>query len=257
MERLCAEPDISVFSNTESFGRSGFGVLWVNHLMQRFAVDHWCFHVDIDEAFVFSGCDGTRTLRDLVAYCDDRGFGCVPAIELDMYPERLDGRPADPFAASCYFDVDYVAVRSELPPYTMIQGGIRERFTGIALAMQKTPLVRMAAEVRYLECNHSTIHLPVADISGALLHHKFAGDLKHRLDEAIARKEHFAGAISYRRLEGALGTAGFSQSLLSVHSRRYYGPDSLVHHGLIKSAPEWDGHRPRRPVDAGVGATQY
>lgn len=227
MERLCAEPDISVFSNTESFGRSGFGVLWVNHLMQRFAVDHWCFHVDIDEAFVFSGCDGTRTLRDLVAYCDDRGFGCVPAIELDMYPERLDGRPADPFAASCYFDVDYVAVRSELPPYTMIQGGIRERLTGIALAMQKTPLVRMAAEVRYLECNHSTIHLPVADISGALLHHKFAGDLKHRLDEAIARKEHFAGAISYRRLQGALGTAGFSQSLLSVHSRRYYGPDSL------------------------------
>ena len=74
--------------------------------------------------------------------------------------------------------------------------------------MQKTPLVRMAAEVRYLECNHSTIHLPVADISGALLHHKFAGDLKHRLDEAIARKEHFAGAISYRRLQGPSARRG-------------------------------------------------
>ena len=36
-----------------------------------------------------------------------------------MYPERLDSRPADPFAPSCYFDVDYLAVRSELPPYTM------------------------------------------------------------------------------------------------------------------------------------------
>ena len=173
-----------------------------------------------------------------------------------MYPERLDGRPADPFAASCYFDVDYLPVRSELPPYAVIQEGIGGASPGSPYRCRKrrssgwppTSAISNAA---------GTTHLPIADVSGAVLHYKFAGDLRRRVGEAIARKEHFAGAISYRRLEGALGTAGFSQSLLSVHSHQYYGPDSLVHHGLIKSTPEWDGHRPRRPVDAGIGATQY
>jgi hypothetical protein len=247
LERLRDEEDVSVFSNSESFAKSGFGVLWVNHLMQRFGVDHWCFHVDIDEGFVFPNCDGTRTLRDLLSYCDDRGFCLVPAIELDMYPERLDGpSDADPFSASCYFDLDYVTTQTELPPYVMIQGGIRQRLTGLALSMQKSPLVRMAPDVRYIECNHSTTHLPVADISGALLHYKFVGDMKRRLEQAISRGEHFGGAISYRRLDRAVGSSSWSKSLLSPHSRRYGGTASLLRHGLIQSSGPWEAARLQR-----------
>jgi hypothetical protein len=254
-ERLCKEADVSVFSNGESFAKSAFGVLWVNHLLQRFGVDHWCFHVDIDEAFVFPGHGDGRTLRELLSYCDQRDFCSVSAIELDMYPESLNAHTAveDPFAASCYHDVDYVTVQNELPPYVMIQGGIRQRLTGLALSMQKSPLIRMAPDVRYIECNHCTTHLPVADVSGALLHYKFVGDVKRRMEQAISRGEHFAGAISYRRLNSAVGLSGECQSLLSLNSRRYEGPGALTRYGLIKSAPLWEAFRAGRPIETPVG----
>jgi len=240
LERLSAEPDVSVFFNPDSFAKSGFGVLWVNHLTQRFAVNHWCFHVDMDEGFVFPGCDNGRSLGDLLSYCDDRGFGLVRAAALDMYPESLEAvGGADPFAASRYFDVDYFVVPSELPPYVMIQGGLRRRLTGLASSMQKSPLVRMAPDVRYLECNHSTTHLPVADVSGAILHYKFVGDLKRRVTEAISRGEHFSQAVSYHRLGESLGASGWSGSLLSPHSRRYEGTASLLQLGLMRSGAEW------------------
>jgi hypothetical protein len=250
LQRLSEETDVSIFSNHESFAKSGFGVLWVNHLMQRFGVDHWCFHVDIDEGFVFPDYDGTRTLRDLLSYCDDNGYRLVPALELDMYPERLDADSgANPYATSCYFDVDYVTIPSELPPYVMVQGGIRQRLTGLALSMQKSPLVRMAPDGRYIECNHSTTHLPVADVSGALLHYKFVGDMKRRFEEAISRGEHFGGAISYRRLDSAVSSSAWDRSLLSSHSRRYAGSESLVRHGLIKGSASWEVYQPRWPQE--------
>lgn len=242
LERLCEEADVSVFSNPESFAMSAFGVLWVNHLMQRFAVDHWCFHVDVDEGFVFPDHDRGRTLRDLLSYCDANGFCAVPAIELDMYPERLDvAADVDPFAASCYFDTDYASVRSELPPYVMIQGGIRHRLTGVATLMQKTPLVRVAADMRYIECNHGTTHLPTADVSGALLHYKFVGDMKRRIEDAITRGEHFAGALFYRQLNTAVRSLG-CEILLSQYSRRYAGPSGLADHGVIRGSPRWDAY---------------
>jgi Glycosyl transferase family 2 len=259
LDRLSQEPDVSVFSNRESFAASAFGVLWINHLMQRFGVDHWCFHVDIDEYFVFPDCAGSRTLRDLLSYCDDYGFGCVTAIELDMYPECLDTAPdTDPFAASCYFDANCSFTETELPPYVMIQGGIRERLTGLALSMQKTPLIRVAPDVRYIECNHSATHLPVADVTGALLHYKFVGDMRRRVGEAISRAEHFAGAISYRRLDSALGSIARGKSLLSPGSCRYDGPAVLLHHGLIKSSAGWGAfqmqHLREKIADSALGS---
>ena len=220
--------------------------------MQRFGVGHWCFHVDIDELFVYPDCRKTRTLRDLLSYCDGRGFCAVPAIELDMHPDRVNSRPdGNSFATSCYFDVDYIAIPSELPPYVMVQGGIRKRLTGLALSMQKSPLVRMAPDVRYIECNHSTTHLPLADVSGALLHYKFLGDIVHRIDEAISRAEHFAGAISYRRLQGAASSGRWNELLLSNYSRRFDDSDSLIRSGLIKSSHSWEAYLPVTSVRKG------
>jgi hypothetical protein len=239
--RLAAEPDISLFFDGDSFGKSGFGVLWINHLMQRFGVGHWCFHVDMDEGFVFPRCDTGRSLRDLLGYCDKRGFGAVRGFSVDIYPESLETvGGADPFAASCHFDVDYIAAASELPPYTIVQGGLRRRMTGLGSSLQKTPLVKMAADVRYLECNHGTTHLPFADLSGALLHYKFVGDLRRRVREAVAREEHFAQSLLYRRLDNSLNGADWKGSLLSAHSRRYETPADLVRHSLMAGNVAWD-----------------
>lgn len=244
-ERLAREPDVSLFSNRASFAGSGFGVVWTNHQMQRFGVGRWCFHVDVDEGFVFPGHESGRSLKDLISYLDDRAYGAMAAVELDMYPERLVGVPAsDLFAAHCHFDSDYQTVRCEIPPYRLIQGGIRRRMTGLALTMTKTPLVRVSPDFRYLECNHYTTHLPVADVTGALLHYKFVGDVAQRLDEAIGRGEHFGGALAYRRLRSAAGERGWEASLLSEFSHRYQGAGSLEAAGVIHSSTGWEAFRP-------------
>lgn len=105
--------------------------------------------------------------------------------------------------------------------------------------MHKSSLVKMAPDVRYLECSHRTTHLPLADVSGAILHYKFIGDLKRRVTEAISRGEHSSEAISYQRLGDSLGASGWSGSLLSPNSRRYEGTASLLRHGLMRSSAEW------------------
>ena len=240
-ERLLQEPDVSVFGNSGSFASSACGLLWTNHLMQRFGVGHWCFHVDIDEGFVFPGQEHGRSLMDLLAYMEEKRFGAVRSLMLDMYPGQLQAETGtDPFDACCYFDVDYHCMRSEFPPYEFMQGGLRQRMTGRAVMMNKSPLVRMSADVWYTVNNHYHTHLPVADISTALLHYKFVGNITGRIDEAIERKEHAMGARFYRLLRDGLNTPEQGPSLLSRFSHRYNGPGDLVAHGLMKSSAEWD-----------------
>ena len=124
VERLSREPDVSLFSNPGSFAASAFGVVWTNHQLQRFGGGHWCFHVDIDEGFVFPGNDRGRTLQDLLSYLDSQTYAAVAAIELDMYPARLNGPVTmNQFSEHCHFDTDYHTARCEIPPYVMIQGG--------------------------------------------------------------------------------------------------------------------------------------
>lgn len=246
VEFLSREPDVSLFSNPDSFATSAFGVVWINHQMQRFGVGHWCLHVDMDEGLVYPGCDRGRSLKALTSYLDRQAYGAVTATEIDMYPERLDAPVAENlFSTHHYFDTDYRFARSELPPYIMIQGGIRQRMTGLVFLMTKTPLVRVTPDFRYIECNHYTTHLPVADITAALLHYKFVGDVAKRLDEAIDRGVHFAGALAYRRIRSAANERGWGETLLSSFSRSYEGASSLEAAGLIRTTPGWEAfHSP-------------
>lgn len=240
-ERLESEDDVSVFLNEGSYGRSAYGTLWINHLQQRFGTGHWCLNADIDEGFVFPRYDSGRTLRDLVGYADANGFRAFGAVMVDMYPDTFerDGRPAD-FASCTNFDDDYSVARSELPPYFVAQGGIRQRLTGLGMAFQKVPLVRVERDFRYVDCCHSTTHVPIADIRTALLHYKFIGDTKARTQEAISRGEHFASASTYIRFAEAAEQIGWSGSLSSPHSRKYTGDASLEEAGIMESSAAWE-----------------
>jgi len=239
-ERLLEQPDVSVFHAPGSFAASGCGIFWINHLMRRFGVGHWCLHVDMDEALVFPGVERGRDLRDLTKYLDSQGHGCVEAAMIDMVPP---GFPADVaegalgFEHSICFDADLVRMPCELPPYAFIKGGVRARMTGRSLLMTKSPLVKMAADFAYLVNNHYHTHLPVSDLRVAVLHFKFIGAYRDRVAEAIERREHFQGALFYRQLEQSFETSSqrVSNSLVV-----YEGPAQLVSMGLMQSSQIWD-----------------
>jgi hypothetical protein len=250
-ERLLAEPDVSLFRNTESFRRSGCGVFWTNDLMRRYGVGHWCLHVDMDEAFVFPGMDQGRSLRDFLAFLEHEGSESVPALMIDIYPADLSVAATsgkDPFMESRYIDSDYTFMPCEIPPYSFVQGGLRARLTGRSLMMTKAPLIRMAADVAFLANNHQHSHVPMSQVGAALLHYKFIGDIRGRLAEAIARQEHFMGARFYRALAEPLGgepaadagVAAPATRLISETSVLYQGPQTLLNLGLMRSTAAWD-----------------
>ena len=240
-ERLRREDDVTLFQNLGSFSAAACGVFWVNYLMRRYGVGHWCFHVDMDEAFVFPRMEEGAQLSDLIAYLDANGFEAVPSLMLDIYPKHL-GVPEsnDRFSSSIYIDRDYFSMPCELPPYQFIQGGLRSRISGRSLMMTKSPLIKMSADTAYLVNNHQHTHLRMADMSAALLHYKFVGDLMGRVDEAIDREEHFMGARFYKSLRNPLSKGDASDGFVSEYSVIYEGPSQLCSLGLIHSSANWD-----------------
>ncbi len=239
-EYLLTQPDVSTFRNTGSFAASGCGVFWANHLMRRFGVGHWCLHLDMDEALVFPGMDEGRSLRDFVTYLDSRGFAATGGCMIDIYPDALADDPEENgFEASRYIDTDYVWMRCELPPYHFVKGGVRARMTGRSLLMTKSPLVKMAPDLAYVANNHQHTHLPVADVTVALMHYKFIGAIRDRVAEAVDRQEHFQGARFYRILKSSLEKRNVDSNLTSHASVTYSGSRHLQSVGLIRGAVNW------------------
>ena len=243
-EFLSKQADVSLFVNTGSFSASACGVFWINHLMRRFGVGHWCLHLDMDEALVFPGMDKGRTLRDFIGYLDQNGFQATAGLMVDIFPDFSDETEAeDLFAASKFIDTNYNWMRNELPPYYFIKGGMRSRLTGQSLLMTKSPLVKMTSEFAYIANNHQHTHVPIADVTTAVMHYKFIGKFKERFLEAVERGEHFQGARFYRILSNSLdktaesGTGGLGNDSNVVE---YTGPSQLVDLGILKSSAAWD-----------------
>lgn len=204
-ETLRAQSDVSLHFQGDSFSNAKCGIVWINHLIQRFGCDHWCLHVDIDEALVFDGVERGRSLRDLIASMEAEGAETYPAFMLDIYPERTNQTgDENPFESSCYIDDDYVCLPHELPPYRFVKGGIRGRTSGQNLLMTKAPLVKVHRNFCYTLNNHHHTHLPPSKEQGVVLHYKFVGDISKRVDEAIARGEHYLGARFYQLLKAPL-----------------------------------------------------
>lgn len=247
-ERLMEHSDVSLFHASDSFAAAGCGIFWINHLMRRYGIGHWCVHVDMDEALVFPGIERGLDLRDLTSYLDSHGYGCTSGSMIDMVPPGFpynlaEGQGPSTFDDSSCFDAKLIQMPCELPPYSFVKGGVRSRMTGRSLLMTKSPLLRMSADTAYLVNNHHHTHLPVSDVTTAVLHYKFIGYFRNRLEEAIERREHFQGARFYRQLDRSLDepTAKMEEGGLVT----YVDPAQLVSLGLLRSSAEWDATLPR------------
>lgn len=242
LERLAEQRDVSLFRARGSFAASCCGVLWNNHLIRRFGTGHWCLHVDMDEALVFPGMEDGRDLRELTRYLDAQRYGATRSMMVDIYPDSLTvGQVADPFAESIWIDRDYTRFPIEFPPYEGAHGGVRTRLQNRNVMLTKSPILKVDDDTWYLTTNHTHTHVPIADLSTALLHYKFVGDMRARVDEAISRGEHFLDAIHYRSLKAGLDTAG--DQLRGPKSVRYTGPQQLVELGLIDDSALWRSRR--------------
>jgi hypothetical protein len=155
---------------------------------------------------------------------------------LDLFATPASAREG--FAGHRYFDRTYVSFPSVLPPYRMMQGGVRGRLTGRQFLITKSPLVRVDAGVIFLENNHLHTHLPPCEVTTALLHYKFVGDAQARFAEAVERGEHFLGGRFYRDMLARLKGNGIRRGFWA---RRYQDDRQLTRMGLLSTTPDWDG----------------
>lgn len=215
-EYLVGQEDASVWTTTQSYRRSKFGVDWLNGLQSRYGVGRWNLVVDVDEFLVYPFCD-SRPLSALTDWLDASSVNSFGAMLVDMYPKTSIDDVAyaegqDPIEIAEYFDAgNYMISRNPKYGNLWIQGGVRARlfFAGEpdrAPSLNKIPLVKWSRGNVYASSTHMLLPRKLNLVydesggekaSGCLLHAKFLNTFRQKTEEELKRKQHFAGSYEY------------------------------------------------------------
>jgi tetratricopeptide (TPR) repeat protein len=229
VELLQDKPDVILYRTKDSYAASGFGMRWINELIEQHGANNWCLHVDADEAFVFPNCQSIG-LRGLTEDLDRQGHECMLAPLIDLYPSRV---PYDSTASDIrdiqssylFFDNQFEAFDIPICPYKEIYGGVRRRLMHGYQLLNKVPLINGAAGIRFLLSSHQTTPAQLADMRGALLHYHlvnlFEPQYKTLLTEAIERREFPSNSLERWRSREILRRLSPYESLLYERSVKF------------------------------------
>ena len=250
LDLLANEADVHVFTTTQSYASSHWGVAWMNAMLDAFGDGHWTLTIDADEQFIYPHYEELG-IGLFCRYLDYVKAQAVVCLLLDMYADRPVAEAVhDPHAAlidTCrYFDVgEYRLSTIKLCPYFEIHGGVRERiFKTVQAAyhpptVSKVPLVRWQKGMRFHYSTHSLTHVTTSKVSGALLHFKFLSDFHDRVEAEVARGEHYDGAREYRAYRDLMRRQG-AVNFMTPKSMRYQDSTQLVKLGLMRSEPAFE-----------------
>lgn len=242
-EFLLSQPGTNVFRTDDIYHAAYSGMVWVNHLKSMLSPFGWALYVDVDEGFVYDGCE-THSIPDLAEHLDLAGQEAFTAFMLDMFSTRsLYAPPPEQSVDYATRYAEYLPGITALPnptcPFVEIRGGLRSLFkTGEELT--KTPLIKAARGIDFLHSSHHISPARVSNESGVLLHYKFVDGLADEAKRVLSdqkRSRHcrsrYVKYSEVRDLPNLLGAA-----LGDV--RHYQGPRDLVAGGLMPTI-DWAG----------------
>jgi tetratricopeptide (TPR) repeat protein len=238
-EQLRGEPDVILYHTPDRYSLAGWGVRWINEVIDRHGRENWCLYLDADEAFVFPDSE-TTSLKTLTHYLDTHGFEAVVAPMLDMYPAEMpskEGSLDELQSLYGYFDWPLYSQAGAVCPYLEFFGGIRRRlFAGFQL-LTKVPLINGAAGIKFLMSTHRITPAKVADITGALLHYHLIGILQPEyqplLNEAIANREFPSSSLERLRSRELLRKLEPLKSLRSKDAVHFESTAQLTGLGVL------------------------
>jgi len=247
-EMLLGQPDTSVFGTEDSYAACGFGMDWVNTLLDHFCEGHWILAPDADECLVWPGCE-SQTLRDLTQWMDGIGAEALFTMMLEMYSDRAFGTigyaAGESFLAYApFFDrLGYVLAPFEAFPFPKwrIRGGIRRRmfrdlpnFDGDLPTISKLPLVRWRRGQAFASSTHF-VREPVrlAPMRGALLHFKMLDDLYENCRIEAVREQRFNKSAGVKLLAASIERNSHRSFYDPSISLRYTDTNQLVMLGLM------------------------
>jgi hypothetical protein len=209
-------------------------------LVRRFARGGWGLCVDADEHFDYPA-SSRLPLPALLRYLNARGHDAVHALLLDLFPReplRVSWEAGEDWRARhCYYEIDSLgraAIAVEgMAPIRIFFGGVRSRLGAQRVCLTKFPLLREGGRVRFLEDDaHLVAQATVADVSGLLLHYKFAPCFPARLADALAHRQYYAASAEYESYQTALRSDP-DLLLWTARARRYDSIDGLAGTPLV------------------------
>lgn len=241
-EYLLNQPDVHLFYSKDSYAHNKSGMRWINYLISEYAGNAWCIFVDIDEALVFPGMEGS-SLRNLLDYMDKQGHEVLPAFMLDMYPTdmktlRSCHNTSERIKISEYFDNDYRFFNTTLCPYRAVKGGIRKRLFGTREILEKAPIVKGGRGISYL-ISHGVTSAICSDITAVLLHYNIPFnpqlfDSKWEPGEDVQIQSRMGWCkLRYGVYGDVISARELGYSYLNKKSVRYESPQQLVELGLM------------------------
>jgi hypothetical protein len=243
LDFLAGEPDVHLFSTTESYAQSRYGVSWTNELLDKFGTGHWTITIDADEQFVYPHYEEIG-LPDFCRHLDDTGAEAVCCLLLDMYSDvsvDVTHHAQDaPLLGTCrYFDVaPYRLVRCNDAPYFQIHGGLRERIFRHIQTRFHAP-TKWSPGRKFLCSTHTITPVKIAPIMAVLLHFKFLSDFHKRVEIEVARGEHYEDAREYRAYWQMIRQGG-QVKLLSDQSAKFENSAQLVKLGLTTTSQPYE-----------------
>jgi len=237
-EYLLGQPDVMLYSVDTPYKLSHYGVAWQQAMLAAHAQGRWALVVDIDEFLVWPGCE-TETLAARCARLAADGHDAALALMVDMYPEgpldAADFERGAPFAeAPCFDAVPALRWRlgsgsySNSPSYVssarhrLLPGSPPNHYTA-----QKVPLLRYHPFVRWSEGLHYAAGVQRAPEPLFLAHFKYHRGFRAKVEEEVARKQHYNDAEEYRKYR-ALWAEARGMMFDSTVSRRYVDSQSFA-----------------------------
>jgi glycosyltransferase involved in cell wall biosynthesis len=248
-EFLSAQPDVSVWTTTASYGGARAGMDWINALARRHAPGHWIIFADADEFLIYPFCD-SRPLRALTDWLDEAGIRAMSAMMLDMYPKGKIAAQTyesgqNPFEIAAWFDGgNYTIHKNEKFGNLWIQGGPRQRVFFAddpenAPALNKIPLVKWQKDYVFVSSAHMLLPSRLnktfdakggEQICGVMLHAKFVDPVIGKAQEELERGEHYGDGREYARYAAGLAE---EPDLWTPRSEKYLNWRQLEGLGLI------------------------
>lgn len=245
-EFLREQPDVEVFTTRASYRGSAAGRLWLQELADTYVTGHWALTVDVDELLIYPGSEQIP-LKMLCRYLDQRGLEGLFTVMLDMYAAGpISGArytPGTPFLETCaFFETDSYSLRPDgNPPFLHIFGGPRGRLyveagePGPGPWMKKVPLVKWLPGFSYIRSTHTHRYIPLADITGALLHFKFFASFEEGMLAEYRRGDRRQNTVYARYVDQISPDTSF----FGPWSHRYVAPSDLVARGVMTSSRRW------------------
>jgi len=223
---------------------------WIDLLLHRYGIGHWCLIVDADEALIYPHCE-TVSFSQLCAFLDKEASNVMDCMLLDMYPgvpltEVNYERGSDPLLTAPWFDKSPYTTGCGGPLYLREEniiydgearmfGGMRRRAFGVNPCLGKFPLVKFNNRIFLSRGTHFVQNARPSDIRGALLHFKYLNDFAANVKREVEREQHWHNAIEYKKYLSELQSSP-DFDFHSTVSTRFINSHQLVELNLMKSS---------------------